>query len=75
VPGPLAGVRLLDFSSTFSGPFCTLQLADLGADVVNIETDRYLTARSAFRFSSTPVADPGDMRLPDRIDDSARPDR
>ncbi|GAA3813150.1 CoA transferase [Sphaerisporangium flaviroseum] len=34
---PLAGVRIADFSQALSGPFCTLLLADLGADVVKVE--------------------------------------
>jgi crotonobetainyl-CoA:carnitine CoA-transferase CaiB-like acyl-CoA transferase len=34
---PLAGVRVLDFSPLLPGPFGTLALADLGADVLKVE--------------------------------------
>ncbi len=37
MPGPLAGVRVLDVSRILSGPFCTMLFADLGADVVKVE--------------------------------------
>ena len=36
--GPVEGLKILDFSHVFAGPFCTRTLADLGAEVVHVES-------------------------------------
>ena len=38
MPGPLASLKVLDFTSLLPGPFATMALADMGAVVVRVES-------------------------------------
>ena len=37
---PLAGIRVMDFTWAWAGPYCTLQMAHMGAEVIRIESEK-----------------------------------
>jgi crotonobetainyl-CoA:carnitine CoA-transferase CaiB-like acyl-CoA transferase len=54
--GALDGIRVVDLSHMLSGPYCTMLLADHGADVVKVEP---VAGDGARRFGPHPAASPG----------------
>ena len=44
--GCFAGLRVIDFSTTIAGPHCARMLADMGAEVIKIETSEGETMRT-----------------------------
>ncbi|MCH8132745.1 MAG: CoA transferase [Myxococcales bacterium] len=49
--GPLSGIKILEFQGIGPGPFCTMMLSDMGADVVRIDRAQNVEAGSPLSFS------------------------
>jgi crotonobetainyl-CoA:carnitine CoA-transferase CaiB-like acyl-CoA transferase len=56
---PLAGIRVLDFTWAWAGPFCTMQLAHMGAEVIRIETEKRVCVTRGLPPFADDVPGPG----------------
>jgi alpha-methylacyl-CoA racemase len=67
-PGPFTGVRVVEFAGLGPAPFCTMLLADLGADVVRIDrpgqgSHPLDVVNRGRRSLALNLKDPGDMAI------------
>ena len=56
---PLAGIRIVEVGHMLAGPYCGLMLADMGAEVIKIETPEGDIGRSVsphFVARTTPTS-------------------
>jgi len=54
MPGPLAGLKIIEIAGIGPGPFCAMMLADMGADVVRVD-------RAQNVMGGDPAAPPADV--------------
>ena len=62
--GPLKGVKIVDMSSVVMGPFATMLMADMGADVIKIENDGGKIKGDMMRYAGeSPTGDLGPIYM------------
>jgi len=54
MPGPLAGLKIIEIAGIGPGPFCAMMLADMGADVIRVD-------RAQNVMGGDPAAPPADV--------------